>query len=130
MLRIISWFTIDCFRFTCFDTIVSILDLSNKSKTKFSKIWFYRIKVLTFRFGCSYTLNSKCGRWPWSLIDLRSFVWWLNLVLGTLPMGRKEGWRLWLFISLWMVEDKSDGNPNPYEVFIGFLTKLKWLEPI
>ena len=28
-------------------------------------------------------------------------------------------------LSLWMVEDKNYGNPNPYGVFIGFLTGLK-----
>ena len=28
------------------------------------KKWFFRVKVLTFRFGCSQTLNSKCWRQP------------------------------------------------------------------
>ena len=28
--------------------------------------WSFRVKILTFRFGCSQTLNSKCWRRSWS----------------------------------------------------------------
>ena len=42
-------------------TSIGILDLNNRSNTNFKKMIF-RVKVLTFRFGCSPTLNSKCWR--------------------------------------------------------------------
>ena len=50
-----------------------------------------------------------------------------NLDLGTLPIGRKKWWRLQLSISLDGGRQKL-WKPNPYGVFIGFLSGLKRLE--
>ena len=36
---------------------VGILDLSNESNTIFSEKLIFRVKKLTFKFGCSQTLN-------------------------------------------------------------------------
>ena len=47
-------------------TLAIILNLSNKSNTNFLKNWSFRVKVLTFRFGCSQILKSKSWRWSWS----------------------------------------------------------------
>ena len=43
---------------------IGILDLNNGNNTNFSKKMIFRVKVLTFRFGCFQTLNSKSWRWP------------------------------------------------------------------
>ena len=50
--------------------VVSLLDLNNESNTIFFLNWFFRVKVLTFRFGCSQTLNSNYWRWNWSCLTL------------------------------------------------------------
>ena len=36
---------------------VGILDLSNESNTIFLEKLIFRVKILTFKFGCSQTLN-------------------------------------------------------------------------
>ena len=36
---------------------VGILDLSNESNIIFSEKLIFRVKILTFKFGCSQTLN-------------------------------------------------------------------------
>ena len=48
--------------------VVSLLDLNNESNTNFFLYWLFRVKVLTFRFGCSQTLNSNYWRWNWSCL--------------------------------------------------------------
>ena len=58
--------------------VVTLLDLNNENNTIFFLNWFFRVKVLTFRFGCSQTLNSKCWRWNWSCLTLLHHVLFLR----------------------------------------------------
>ena len=47
-----------------------------------------------------------------------------TLILAHFRWGGKEGGG-YDSLSLWMMEDKTYGNLNPYEEFIGFLSGLK-----
>ena len=100
---------------------VGILDLSNISNTNFIFIfnWYFRVKVLTFGFGCSKTLNSKCRdglEVVGSLVNPQSFVWWLYLVLSTLPVERKWGWRAMtlFFFGWWKTKVMETLTPRGY----------------
>ena len=58
--------------------VVSLLDLNNESNTIFFLNWFFRVKLLTFRFRCFQTLNSKCWRRNWSCLTLLHNVLFLR----------------------------------------------------
>ena len=113
-------------------TNFSTLDLSNRSNTILFKNWYFRVKILTFRFGCSQTSKSKCWRQSWS-------CWKSRKPIIFNPMTQPCSWHTfggegnegggYGFLSLWMVENKSCGNPNPLGVFIGLLIGFKWLKP-
>ena len=103
---------------------------SNQQKQyQFFKKLIFMVKILTFRFKYSKTLNFKCWKRHWS-------CWKSHKPAIFLPMTQPCFWhtsdmkerRIEVIFSLWMVKNKNDRNPNPYEVFIGFLIEFKWLE--
>ena len=110
--------------------IVGILNLTNGSNSNFFLNWFFRIKVLAFRFGCSQTLNSNCWRTPLS-------YWKSRKLMIFRPMTQPCSWHtsgkeermvevMTLFLFGWW-KTKVMETLTLRGVFIGFLIGLKWL---